>query len=177
MLARRLPGESRAVGERLLQRRSTLSRKVAGERTGEQIMAANVDLVYVVASLNRELNLRRLERYLAVIWESGATPAIVLNKADLCDDRRQILRDVEAIAPGVSVFATSAASGEGLEALRSTLACGKTAVFVGSSGVGKTSIINRLLEREEQDVKGVRADDKGATRRQSGRCSSCPAGP
>ncbi len=161
LLARRLPGEPRAVVEHLLRRRSALSRKVAGERTDEQIMAANVDLIYVVASLNRELNLRRLERYLAVTWDSGATPVLVLNKADLCDDRDAILHDVEAIAPGVEVLVTSASTGEGIEALRPTLAHGITAVFVGSSGVGKSSIINHLLEREAQDIKGIRADDKG----------------
>lgn len=124
-------------------------------------MAANVDLIFVVASLNRELNLRRLERYLAVTWDSGATPVLVLNKADLCDDRPEILRSVEAVTPGVEVLLTSAATGEGIEALRATLARGLTAVFVGSSGVGKSSIINRLMEREAQAVKGIRGDDKG----------------
>ena len=161
LLARRLPGEPRAVVKQLLRRRSALSRKVAGERTDEQIMAANVDLVYVVASLNRELNLRRLERYLAVTWDSGATPVLVLNKADLRDDGDTILREVAAVAPGVEMFQTSAVTGEGIDALRPTLAHGRTAVFVGSSGVGKSSIVNRLLGREAQDVKGIRADDKG----------------
>lgn len=161
LLARRLPGEPRAVVERLLRRRSALSRKVAGERTDEQIMAANVDLVCIVASLNRELKLRRLERYLAVTWESGATPVLVLNKADLLGDRAEVLRDVGAVAPGVEVFLTSATTGEGMEALRPALAHGRTAVFIGSSGVGKSSIINRLLGRAAQDVEGIRADDKG----------------
>ncbi len=161
LLARRLPGEPRAVVERRLRRRSALSRKVAGERTDEQIMAANIDVVCVVASLNRELNLRRLERYLAVTWDSGATPVLILNKVDLSEDPQKILRGVEAVAPGVEVLATSAATGEGVEALRTALARGRTAVFVGSSGVGKSSIINRLIERETQDVKDIRADDKG----------------
>ncbi|MCH7810870.1 MAG: ribosome small subunit-dependent GTPase A [Chloroflexi bacterium] len=161
LLARRLPGEPRAVVERVLGRRSALSRKVAGERTDEQVMAANVDLIFVVASLNRELNLRRLERYLAVTWDSGATPVLVLNKADLCDDREVILRNVEAVTPGVEVFLTSAATGEGIDALRPTLARGLTAVLVGSSGVGKSSIVNSLLERQAQGVKGIRSDDKG----------------
>ncbi|HEY5641088.1 MAG TPA: ribosome small subunit-dependent GTPase A [Dehalococcoidia bacterium] len=161
LLARRLPGEPRAVVEQLLRRRSALSRKVAGERTDEQIMAANIDVVCVVASLNRELNLRRLERYLAVAWDSGATPVLVLNKTDLSDDPEKIRHGVESVAPGVDVFPTSAATGEGIEALRPALARGLTAVFVGSSGVGKSSIINRLLEREEQEVKEIRADDKG----------------
>ncbi len=161
VLARRLPGERRAVVEHLLRRRSALSRKVAGERTDEQIMAANVDRVYVVASLNRELNLRRLERYLAVTWDSGATPVLVLNKADLCSGALEILHNVEAIAPGVEVLVTSAVTGDGIDALQSTLARGQTAVFVGSSGVGKSSVINRLLKHEAQDVTDIRADDKG----------------
>jgi ribosome biogenesis GTPase len=161
VLARRLPGEQRALVERLLRRRSSLSRKTAGERTDEQIMAANVDLVCVVASLNRELNLRRLERYLAVTWETGATPLLVLNKADLCHERDAIIRDVHDVAPGVEVHETSAVTGEGVDALRPALSRGRTAVFVGSSGVGKSSIINRLLGREVQHVTDIRSDDKG----------------
>ncbi|MEX0682019.1 MAG: ribosome small subunit-dependent GTPase A [Dehalococcoidia bacterium] len=161
VLARPLPGEPRAVVERLLTRRSSLSRKAAGERTDEQIMAANVDLVIVVASLNSELNLRRLERYLAVTWESGARPVLVLNKSDLCAAHDELSRRVELIAPGVEVIQTSAVTGDGVEAVRALLSRGVTAVFVGSSGVGKSSIINRLLDREAQVVSHIRADDKG----------------
>jgi ribosome biogenesis GTPase len=161
VLARPLPGEPRAVVEHLLPRRSALSRKAAGERTDEQIMAANVDLVFVVASLNRELNLRRLERYLAVTWDSGATPVLVLNKADLSEDRAELYRQVTTVAPGVDVHQTSAVTGEGVEGLRASLPRGRTAVFVGSSGVGKSSLVNRLLNREAQFVSDIRGDDKG----------------
>lgn len=161
VLARPLPGEERAVIEHLMERRSALSRKAAGERTDEQIIAANVDLIFVVASLNRELNLRRLERYLAVAWETGATPVLVLNKADLAEERKAITREVHGVAPGVDVFETSAATGEGVDALKVALKYGQTAVFVGSSGVGKSSLVNRLLGNEEQAVSDIRSDDKG----------------
>ena len=161
VLARPLPGEPRAVVDHLLTRRSALSRKAAGERTDEQIMAANVDLVFVVASLNRELNLRRLERYLAVTWDSGATPVLVLNKADLCEERAELFRQVTLIAPGVDIHQTSALTGEGVDSLREVLSRGKTALFVGSSGVGKSSIINRLLDRDVQVVSHISHDDRG----------------
>jgi ribosome biogenesis GTPase len=161
VLARPLPGEDRAVIEHLLARRSALSRKAAGERTDEQIIAANVDLIFVVASLNRELNLRRIERYLAVAWETGATPVLVLNKADLAEDRQALIRDIHAIAPGVDTCETSAVTGEGIDALNVALKYGQTAVFVGSSGVGKSSLVNRLLGNQAQAVSHIRADDKG----------------
>lgn len=161
VLARELAGEDRAVIEHLLTRRSALSRKTAGERTDEQIMAANVDLIFIVASLNRELNLRRVERYLAVAWESGATPVLVLNKADLAGDRSASLREVHDVAPGVDVYESSAITGEGIDALNIALKYGQTAVFVGSSGVGKSSLVNRLLGNEAQTISHIRSDDKG----------------
>jgi len=161
VLARPLPGEDRAVVVELLDRRTKLSRKEAGERTGEQLLAANVDIVFLVASLNRELNLRRIERYLTAIWDSGARPVIALNKADLTDEAVVLLPEVEAIAPGVAVHVTSAQIGEGIAALAAYLDPGVTAVFVGSSGVGKSSLINRIIGNEAQVVAGIREDDKG----------------
>jgi len=161
VLARRLPGEDRAVIQQVLPRRTTLSRKVAGETTDEQIMATNVDTVFLVASLNAELNPRRIERYLAVIWDSGARPVVILNKGDLAETPGTLARDVEAVAPGVGVHVTSAVTGDGIEAVRRYLAPGQTVVFVGSSGVGKSSLVNRLLDGEVQAVHDIRADDKG----------------
>ena len=161
VLARVLPGEDRALVVELLERRTKLSRKEAGERTGEQLLAANVDLVFLVASLNRELNLRRIERYLTAIWESGAQPVIALNKADLAEDVEGLLADVEAIAPGVPVHVTSAETGDGVQELAGRLGPGVTAVFVGSSGVGKSSLINSIIGGEAQTVAGIREDDKG----------------
>jgi ribosome biogenesis GTPase / thiamine phosphate phosphatase len=161
VLAQPLPGEDRAIIRRVLERRTKLSRKAAGERTDEQIMAANVDTVFLVASLNAELNLRRIERYLATVWESGARPVITLNKADLAGDARASLARVEVVSPGVETILTSALTGEGIPALRAHLARGETVVFVGSSGVGKSSIVNRLLGEDLQAVREIRGDDKG----------------
>ncbi|TMB95882.1 MAG: ribosome small subunit-dependent GTPase A [Chloroflexi bacterium] len=162
VLARSLPGEDRALIERLLERRTKLSRQQAGEKTGEQLLAANVDIVFVVASLNREYNVRRIERYLTAVWESGARPILVLNKADLAENTASALAETQVAAPGVPVQLTSAATGEGIEPLQRHLNPRETGVFVGSSGVGKSSIINRLAGREQQAVHDVRSsDDRG----------------
>ena len=162
VLARSLPGEDRALIERLLERPTKLSRQQAGEKTGEQLLAANVDIVFVVASLNREYNVRRIERYLTAVWESGARPILVLNKADLAENTASALAETQVAAPGVPVQLTSAATGEGIEPLQRHLNPRETGVFVGSSGVGKSSIINRLAGREQQAVHDVRSsDDRG----------------
>jgi ribosome biogenesis GTPase / thiamine phosphate phosphatase len=155
------PGEQAAVIHRVLERRTKLSRKVAGERTNEQILAANVDKVFVVAALNEEFNIRRIERYLAAIWQGGAKPAVLLNKADLCDEARVFERRTEAIAPGVPVIATSTLTGLGLDAMRGEIGARETAVFAGSSGAGKSSLINCLLSEDRQVVRDIRADGKG----------------
>lgn len=161
VLARPLPGEAKAVIQSVLPRRSKLSRKSAGERTDEQIMAANVDTVFLVAALNSELNIRRIERYLAVIWDSGARPAIILNKVDLTGEARALASRVAVVAPGVEVHLTSAVTGDGVEAVRPYVGEGQTVVFVGSSGVGKSSLVNRLLDADQQAVHDVRQDGKG----------------
>jgi ribosome biogenesis GTPase len=161
VLARSIPGESRAIIHRILSRRTKLSRKTAGERTDEQIMAVNVDTVFLVAALNSELNVRRIERYLSVIYESGARPVIILNKADLAANPRSLATRVEMIAPGVEVHVMSATLGEGIEAASPYVGRGQTVVFVGSSGVGKSSIVNRLMAGEVQAVHDVRQDGKG----------------
>lgn len=147
-----------------LPRKSYFSRKYPAPGRGEQAVAANFDLVFISTSLNHDLNLRRLERYLTLSWESGGTPVILLTKSDLMEDRdekERILAEVSAIASGVPVIAVSVKTGEGLEALRSYLAPGKTVVFLGSSGVGKSSLTNALAEEEIMPVNGVRNDDRG----------------
>ncbi len=161
VLVRPLPGEDRGTIVRTLDRRTKLSRQSAGESTGEQVLAANVDTVFVVSSLNREFNLRRIERYLAAVWQSGAQPVVLLNKSDLCPDRAMFVTEVEAIAPATPVHAVSAAEGDGVDAVWRYLVPGRTAVFVGSSGVGKSTIINRLLDRPVLATAGIRDDDKG----------------
>ena len=153
------PAEGRARIECILPRRTKLSRKVAGRVRSEQIVAANLDIVFVVSSLNRGLNLRRIERYLTVVWESGARPVVLLNKADLCADAEARARDVKSIALSVPVHLLSAVEGRGLETIGNYLARGETAVFVGSSGVGKSTIINALVGAQSLRVQPVREDD------------------
>ncbi len=145
--------------ERLLPRRTKLARKTAGRKTEEQVVAANIDLVFAVMGLDADFNPRRLERFLATIWEGGAVPVVLLTKLDLCADAASKEREIEDVAAGVEVIASSALDGRGIDRVRSRLAPGKTAVLVGSSGVGKSTIINRLLGREAQKTREVREDD------------------
>jgi ribosome biogenesis GTPase / thiamine phosphate phosphatase len=155
------PAESRARIEHLLPRRTKLARKVAGRESTEQIVATNLDTVFVVSALNREFNLRRIERYLTIVWDGGARPVVLLNKADLCPDATARAAEVEGIAPGTPVHLLSALEMTGLEAVRAYLARGNTAAFVGSSGVGKSTIINRIADASLR-VQPVREhDDRG----------------
>ena len=142
------PG-SDGVIEGLLPRKSAISRKAASAngKVEEQVLAANVDTVFLVSSLNREFNPRRIERYLITIWESGADPVIVLNKADLCPDPQGYLDRLGPIAAGLPILLTSAETGLGVEQLTAYLGAGRTAAFLGSSGVGKSSLVNRLVGR------------------------------
>lgn len=154
--------DGRARIECILPRRTKLSRKVAGRAQSEQIVASNLDVVFVVSSLNRELNLRRIERYLAAVWDSGACPVVLLNKADLCGDAEACAADVEGTALGAPVHSISAVDGHGLDAVRQYLVRGKTAAFVGSSGVGKSTIINALAGTGPLRVGAIReGDDRG----------------
>jgi ribosome biogenesis GTPase len=164
------------VIQRLLERRTNLSRKEAGERTGEQILAANVDTVFLVSALNEEFNPRKIERYLAAVWQSGAGSVVILNKADLSDDIDAFLRRTEAVAPGVPVLLTSTITGAGVDGLRAHINAGETAVFVGSSGVGKSSLINALLDEGAQSVRAIRDDGKGRHTTTSRRLILLPGG-
>jgi ribosome biogenesis GTPase / thiamine phosphate phosphatase len=154
------PAEALAAIVAVLPRRGAFSRKAAGDRRSEeQVLAANVDTVFLVSGLDGDFNLRRLERYLAAAWDSGAAPVVVLNKADAAVDPGIAAREAEAVAPGVPVHLTSALRGEGLEELRSYAETGRTVAFLGSSGVGKSSLINLLLGTEQMRVGAVRAYD------------------
>jgi ribosome biogenesis GTPase / thiamine phosphate phosphatase len=153
----------------VLPRRSKFSRKTAWQAAEEQVLAANVDVVFVVTSLNEDLNLRRLERYLTLGWESGARPVIVLTKSDLHPDPAVAVAQVETIAYGAPVHAISNRTGEGLDAIRSHLAPGVTAALLGSSGVGKSTLVNRLIGEELLETREIRGDGRGrhtTTRRQ-----------
>ena len=157
-----LVNEQKGIIHAVLPRKSKFSRKVAGERTEEQIVSANIDTVFIVSGLDggRNFNLRRIERYLTLAWNSGATPVIVLNKVDLCPDVDIYIRSVEDIAPGISIHPVSAKERIGLDALRNYLTKGNTAAFLGSSGVGKSALINALLGVEKQETGEVREDDR-----------------
>jgi ribosome biogenesis GTPase len=154
--------EGKALIHEVLPRRTKLSRKVAGERMAEQILVTNVDVAFVVMSLNSDFNLRRLERYLGAIWESGAQPVVLLSKADLCVDRQSAADEIASAAPAVNTHVLSAVTGEGLDALTQYLNPGKTVVLLGSSGAGKSTIINRLLGSATQKTREIRgSDDRG----------------
>ncbi|GHH98300.1 ribosome small subunit-dependent GTPase A [Neobacillus kokaensis] len=148
---------------KVLPRKSKFSRKQAGNTAEEQIVAANVDTVFLVNSLNEDLNVRRIERYLLLAWESGANPVIVLSKADLCSNIEEKKAEVESVSfGGVPIIPISAETNEGLEKLAPYLQPGKTIALLGSSGVGKSTLTNRLLGEEKQLVNDIRmSDDKG----------------
>ena len=148
-----------AAVQAVLPRRSAIFRNAAGFATSAQTLAANVDVAFVVSSLGPALEPRRIERYLVSIWESGASPEIVLTKADRFDDPWQMAAEVEAVALGVPVHVVSAVSGQGCDALRARLLSGTTAVLLGSSGVGKSTLVNRWAGRELMATRETRADD------------------
>jgi ribosome biogenesis GTPase len=167
--------EDKALIHQILPRRTTLSRKAAHE-VREQVFVANVDAVLIVSSLNAEFNPRRLERYLSMIWESGATPVIILSKADLCANPWEIAARAESLAPGVGVHVISGLTGEGLAALMPYFGPGNTSVLVGSSGVGKSTIINSLLRSEIQSTQEILSDSRGRHTTTSRRLFPLPAG-
>ena len=141
-------GSERAVITRRLDRRSTISRKAAGRAVEEQVLAANVDTIFLVTALAEDLNPRRLERYLTVVREAGAVPVVVLNKTDLASDPETQAAEIRARLPFADVLAISAKRGEGLAALNAYLSPAQTVALIGSSGVGKSTLVNRLLGRE-----------------------------
>lgn len=150
-----------AIIHNVLTRKSTLVRKAAGTSNGEQIIAANIDKVFICMSLNNDFNLRRLERYLSIAWDSNGIPVIVLTKADLCDNLQQKLLDVNSISMGVDVLVTTSISEDGYNQVIDYIKKSETVVFVGSSGVGKSTLINRLLDEDTLATKEIRNDDKG----------------
>ena len=151
--------EKRATIHAVLPRRSKFSRKAAGRAVEEQVVAANVDTVFLVVGLDHDYNPRRVERYLIAALESGARPVIILSKLDLCADARSRVTEVESVALGVHVHPISSLTNEGVEHLNQYLGEGVTIAFLGSSGAGKSTLINRMIGREVQRVREVRAHD------------------
>ena len=156
-----LNGTDTAVIHTVLPRKSVFLRKAAGSGNTEQVVAANVDNVFLCMALNNDFNLRRLERYLSVAWDSGATPVVLLTKADLCNDLPEKLARVESVAVGVDIITISAMESGGCQSITPYLIRGSTLAFVGSSGVGKSTLINILLGEDRQKTNGIRSDDKG----------------
>jgi ribosome biogenesis GTPase / thiamine phosphate phosphatase len=150
------PGGGDARIHAVLPRASRFSRRASGDVTEEQIVAANIDTVFLVAGLDGNFNLRRLERYLVVAWESGATPVVVLNKADLSPDPGEQVAEVKSLAPAVPVHAISCRVEGSVDVLRDYLGFGRTGALLGSSGVGKSSIVNSLIGQELLRTKDVR---------------------
>ncbi len=150
-----------AVIQRILARKSVFVRKAAGTSHDVQVVAANIDTVFICMSLNNDFNLRRLERYLSIAWDSGATPVVVLTKADLCKDLSEKLCEIEKTAAGVDVLVTSSMTEDGYVAIVKYITPGRTVAFMGSSGVGKSTLINRLLGMDAIRTAEIRDDDKG----------------
>lgn len=153
--------QGNAVIQGILPRRSVFVRRAAGSGCAEQVVAANIDTVFICMALNGDFNLRRLERYLAVAWDSGAVPVVVLTKADLCGDMARRLGEVRKAAAGAEVLTVSAVEPDGWRALLPYIGRGRTVALAGSSGVGKSTLINRLLGEERLVTGGLRSDDRG----------------
>ena len=151
--------DSNGVIKEVYPRNTKLSRNQAGKKEEEQIIAANIDIIFIVTSLNQDFNVRRLERYITIAWDSGAKPIIILNKSDLCNDTDYYIQEIEKIAFGTEYVISSCKTDEGIEQIREIIKPDKTAVLVGSSGVGKSSIINKLLNQNKQQIKDIRTDD------------------
>jgi ribosome biogenesis GTPase / thiamine phosphate phosphatase len=154
------PGPHRATVHGVLPRRTAFVRRAAGDVSVQQVLAANVDTVFLVMGLDRDFNPRRLERALVLAWESGASPVVLLNKADLCGDVDARQTETERLAPGVPVRVVAAKEGRGLDGLRPWLVRGSTIALIGSSGVGKSTIVNRLFGEERQPTREVRPSDQ-----------------
>lgn len=156
VLFKKLEDENKGIIHSCLPRKSKFSRKVAGKETQEQIIASNVDFAFIVCALNYDFNLRRIERYLSLVWQSGATPVILLTKSDLCDDIEEKIIKVKDIAPYIDICAISNISTEGIEKLQKYFDDNKTVVLLGSSGAGKSSLINNLANEKIMKVSELR---------------------
>ena len=150
-----------AIIHKVLTRKSYFSRKIAGTRYDTQVVAANIDYIFICMALNNDFNINRLERYIAVAWDSMATPVVVLTKSDLCEDIDERLSEVEEAAIGIDILVTSSLNGNGYEKVKEYIKTGTTIAFIGSSGVGKSTLINKLLNKEVLKTNSISENDKG----------------
>ncbi len=153
--------DGNAIIHHVLTRKSAFVRKAAGTSNNEQIVASNIDTVFICMSLNNDFNLRRLERYISVAWDSKAVPVIVLTKSDLCMDLEEKLSELEEIALSVDIIVTSSMTEDGFLSVKKYIQNGKTVAFIGSSGVGKSTLINKLAGESLFETQDIRNDDKG----------------
>lgn len=153
--------EGNSIIHHVLTRKSVFIRKAAGTSNETQVVAANVDTVFICMSLNNDFNLRRLERYIGVAWDSGATPVVVLTKSDLCNNLDEIMSKLETVALSVDIIVTSSMAEDGFLSVNKYIEYGKTVAFIGSSGVGKTTLINKLAGKNLFETQEIRNDDKG----------------
>ena len=162
VVVRSRPEGDRVMIHAVLPRRTSFARKTAGSRTEEQIVGANIDTIFLLTSLNQDFSLRRIERYLLIAWESGANPIIILSKSDLCDRVAGAIDEVRSVARGVAIHAVSVVNGDGLQDIAQYFKYGQTVALLGSSGVGKSSLINHLAGVDLLKVQTVREhDDRG----------------
>lgn len=161
VLDRNSNDEGNAMIIHRFSRKTAFIRRAAGTSNTEQIVAANIDKVFICMSLNNDFNLRRLERYLSISWESGAIPVIILTKSDLCENIEDRLIEVSEIALGVDLEITSIKDEDSIDKVKKHIGKGKTIAFIGSSGVGKSTLINSLIGEDILATKGLRNDDRG----------------
>ena len=148
-----------AIIHHILRRKSVLARQSAGRENAGQVIAANIDTIFICMSLNADFNIRRIERYLTIAWDSMAAPVIVLTKSDLCIDLQQKLNDIASVSMGAEVITCSSEHGNGFDEINAYLGHGKTIAFVGSSGVGKSTLINHLMGQDVLATRAIREDD------------------
>ena len=159
VVIRSRPEHDRVMIHAVLPRRTSFVRKIAGSRSEEQIVGANIDTVFLLTSLNQDFSLRRIERYLIVAWESGASPIIILSKSDLCDRVADRINEVQSVARGVPIHAISVVTGYGIQDVAQYFKRGQTVALLGSSGVGKSTLINHLAGVDLLKVQTVREHD------------------
>lgn len=150
-----------AIIHKVLSRKSYFSRKIVGSRFDIQIVAANIDYIFICTALNNDFNINRLERYIAVAWDSMAIPVIVLTKSDLCEDIDERLKEVQEVAIGIEIIVTSSLNENVYEKVKEYIKSGTTIAFIGSSGVGKSTLINKLLNKDILQTNSVDENDKG----------------